>query len=144
MAWLDFNQIEDDLVSLLQTEVSAAQLVKKECDDRDYAFHNFPLIDVRLTDMDPQVRAGRDYYVFLTFEVQVSVHDLSGFDEAATLRNTVLTSAIDAVRNNANFSASVETSIIGAGTFDNAKDDETGQFMAAGTFQVVAQAFVDA
>lgn len=143
MAWLNFNTIQDDLVTLLTANVTAAELVKKQCDDRDYNFSNMPLIDVRLRSSNNQVRSGRDYYVTTIFEVQVTVHDLSGFDEAATLRDTVLSDAIDTVRNNANFSAQIETSHIGPVEFSNAKDEGSGAFMAAATFDVIVEAFVD-
>jgi hypothetical protein len=143
MAWVNFNQIQSDLVNLLKNSVSSAKLVKKEADERDYGFHNMPLIDVRLKESQPEVRAGRDYYVFVTFEVQVTANDLSGYDEAATLRDSVLSDAMDAVRNNASFSASLETSTVSLTEFSNAKDDDTGAFMAAATFQVIAEAFID-
>lgn len=143
MAWVNFNQIQTDLVNILKNNVSAAKLVKKEADDRDYAFHNMPLIDVRLKESQPEVRAGRDYYVFVTFEIQVTANDLSGYDEAATLRDSVLSDAMDAVRNNASFSASIETSTLNLTEFSNAKDDDTGAFMAAATFQVIAEAYID-
>jgi hypothetical protein len=143
MAWLNFNTIQDDLVTLLSANVSGAKRVKKQCDDRDYHYANFPLIDVRLRSSSNQVRAGRDYFTTVTFEVQVTVHDLSGFDEAATLRDTVLSDAIDTVRNNANFSAQIETSSIGPIEFSNAKDEGSGAFMAAATFDVIVEAFVD-
>src|SRR5210317_1280115 len=107
MAWVNFNQIHSDLVNLLCDNVPEAQLVKKEADARDYSFHNMPLIDVRLSTSENEVRAGRDYYVFVTFDVQVTAHDLSGFDEAATLRDSVLATAMDTVRNNDSFSASL-------------------------------------
>ena len=143
MTWINFNTVQSDLVNLLTTEVTAAQLVKKECDERDYAFHNMPLIDVRLNRSEPEVRSGRDYYVFITFEVQITAHDLSGYDEAATLRDTLMSSAIDAVRNNASFSSEIETSRVGAVEFNNAKDDNTGAFMAAAAFEVITESYVD-
>ena len=143
MAWVSFTTIQTDLVNLLTTEVTAAQMVKAEADARDYAYHNMPLIDVRIRDSANEVRSGRDYYVFVTYEVQVTCHDLSGFDEAATLRDTLMASAIDAVRNNADFSASIQTSRIGAVEFTNAKDENTGAFMAAATFEVITETYVD-
>ena len=143
MAWVSFNTIQSDLVTLLSNNVSGAKLVKKEADERDYAFHAMPLIDVRLSNSNNEVRAGRDYYVFVTFEVQVTAHDLSGYDEAATLRDTILADAIDTVRNNASFSSEIETSRVGVVEFSNAKDDDTGAFMAAVTFEVITESFVD-
>lgn len=142
MAWIDFNTMEDDLVTLLQG-VSDVELVKKECDERDYNFSNMPLIDVRLRNSTPEVRTGQNYYVFVTFEVQVTTHDLSGFNEAATLRDTILSEAIDTVRNNAAFSSTIETSKIGPVEFSNAKDEGSGAFMSAATFEVIAETYVD-
>lgn len=144
MAWIDFNQIQDDLVALINGGSTGAELVKKEADERDYAFNNMPLVDVRLTDSDPEVRSGRDYFVDTTFEVQVTTYDLSDFADAATLRQSVITAIVDLIRNNANFSASIESSVIGAHTFSSAKDEQSGAFMAAGTVQVVVKTFVDA
>lgn len=144
MVWLDFNTVQDDLVSLIAGNVSSAKLVKKEADERDYSFSNMPLIDVRLTDMDPDIRSGRDYYVTLVFEVQITVFDLSDFNEAATLRQSVLVDVIETVRQNANFSSAIETSKIGPATFSTAKDENSGAFMAAATVQVSTEAFVDA
>lgn len=143
MAWVDFNTIQNDLVSIIQANATSAKLVKKECDERDYAFHNMPLVDVRLEESPSEVRAGRDYYVFVTFEVQVTAFDLSGYDEAATIRDTVLSDVLDAIRNNASFSASLETSKIGSTRFLQAKDDQSGAFMAAATAIVTAEVFVD-
>ncbi len=143
MAWLNFNTIQDDLVNLIAAAVTSAELVKKECDARDYNYSNMPLIDVRLSDSPNELRAGRDYYVFTTFEVQITVMDLSGFNEAATLRDTILSDAIDTVRSTANFSASIETSRIGTVSFSNAKDEDSGAFMAAATVEVITEAFVD-
>lgn len=142
MAWVNFNTIQDDLVTVL-SGVSSAKYVKKEADERDYNFSNMPLIDVRLSSSDPQIRSGRDYYVFVTFNIQVTAVDLSGYNEAATLRDTVLSDAIDIVWNNANFSAEIETSRIGPLEFSNAKDEQSGAFMAAATFEVTVEAFVD-
>lgn len=143
MAWVNFNTIQDDLVNLIISDVSAAELVKKECDERDYAFNNMPLVDVRLADSDAEVRAGRDYYVFVRFEVQVTAYDLSDFNEAATLRDTVLSDVIDTIRNNAKFSSSIETSRIGHCEFSNAKDEQSGAFMAAVTVEILVEAFID-
>lgn len=143
MAWVNFNTIQDDLVALIAANVPAAELVKKEADERDYVFSNMPLIDVRLTEGNPEIRAGRDYYVFTTFEVQVTTHDLSGFDEAATLRDTVLSDTIDVIRNTANFSANLESSRIGQVQFSNAKDENSGAFMAAATVEIQTETFVD-
>jgi len=144
MAWIDFNQIQDDLVTLIDGGSTGAKLVKKEADERDYAFHNMPLVDVRLTDADPEVRAGQDYFAETTFEVQVTAFDLSDFSEAATLRQSVITAVVDLIRTNAKFSASIESSVIGAHSFSSAKDEQSGAFMAAATVQVIVKTFVDA
>ncbi len=130
----------DDVMLSLSTSI---KLVKKEADERDYVFHNMPLVDVRLKDSQNEVRAGRDYYVFVTFEVQITTFDLSDFNEAATLRDTILSAVVDVVRNNANFSSQLETSRIGLISFSNAKDEDSGAFMSAATVEVIAEAFID-
>lgn len=143
MAWLNYNTIQDDLVSLLSAGVSSAKVVKKEADERDYSFASMPLIDVRLKSSNPEIRAGRDYYVFVTFEVQISVFDLSSFADAAEVRHSVLSSAIDTVRNSANFSSVIETSRIGQIEFQGVKDEKSGAFMSGVTFEVITESFVD-
>ena len=144
MAWMNFNQIQDDLVALLTANISDAKLIKKEADERDYAFGNMPLVDVRLTDMDPTVLAGQNYFVETIFEIQVTTFDLSDFNEAATLRDTILGDVIETVRQNAHFSADLESTIVGPGTFNTAKDENSGAFMAAATVQVQVKAYIDA
>lgn len=144
MAWIAFNTIQDDLITLLQANVSSAKLIKKEADERDYVFHNMPLVDVRLTDMDPDVTAGANYYVGITFEIQVTTFDLSDFSDAATLRDTVFGDVIETIRQNAKFSANLDATIVGQGTFTSAKDEQSGAFMAAATVQIEVRAYVDA
>lgn len=146
MAWLDYNTIQDDLVNLLTANVTVAGhdiTVKKEADERDYAFQNMPLIDVRLAEDNPEIKAGRDYYVFGTFEIQVTTYDLSDFNEAATLRQTVLKLVIETLIANAAFASSIATSKIGPTQFSSAKDENSGAFMSAATLLLIVEGDAD-
>lgn len=145
MDWINYAQIQEDLETLLRdANISNVENVQSEADERDYNFPNMPLIDIRLASSLPEVRAGRDYYVFATFNVQITVMDLSSFKDAATLRDQILQEAINVVRKNANFSAEIQTSRVGPVAFDSAKDTDKGAFMSAATFEVICEAFVDA
>jgi hypothetical protein len=103
------------------------------------------MADVRLVEGDPEIRAGQDYYVFTTFEIEVVAHSLSSHSEAASVRNGLLSSTIDALRDNARtISSLIETSRIGPIAFAGASDDEKGEFVAAATFQLITESYVDA
>lgn len=144
MAWMDYNQAEDDLVSVLFTALTSAKMVDKEVDEIYYSFANMPLVDVRLKDSLPAIRAGQDYNLDTTFEVQITCMDLSEFSDAAILRQSLLVTAIDAIRGNSGFSAEISTSRIGAIQFASARDEDTRAFMAAVTFEVIVEAYADA
>lgn len=144
MTWMDFNQMQDDLVTVLTAGVTAAKKVKKECDERDYNFGNMPLIDVRLKESHPAITAGQNYYTETTFEVQISAYDLSDYNQAATIRQSLLKTALGAVRANNRWSAEIETSRIGPMVFSAAKDEESGAFMSLVTFEVIADVYTNA
>lgn len=144
MAWFNYNTVQDDLVAILAAGVTSAELVKKEADDRDYAYHNMPLIDVRLKDSQNQLKAGGDNLIYTTFEVQVTVYDLSSFDDAAKLRDTVLGEVVNTVWNNNFFSSLIETSTIGEKfTFNSATDPNGGAFLSSVVVDITTQTYVD-
>lgn len=143
MSWLNYAQIQADLRSLIETQVTAFNAVLANADERDIHFNNMPLCDVRLTQCRPEIRAGRDYYVFTSFEIEIVAHSLQSQGAAASVRDSLLASTLDAIRDNSAFSASVETSRVGAIGFAFASDEKTGAFVAAATFEVITESYVD-
>jgi hypothetical protein len=139
---LDYTGIADALAAVL-AGVSGVNLAQYEVDERDLRFDQMPLIDVRPTDADNEVRAGQDYFTDLTFQCDIYSFDLSSVKEAATLRDTILQAAQNAVRANPSFHVELETSMLGSVEFTTTKDEDTGSFVAQASFQVIAKAFTD-
>ncbi len=139
---LDYTGIANSLAAVLAA-VDGVVLAQYEVDERDLRFDRMPLIDIRPTDADNEVRAGQDYFTDLTFQCDIYSFDLSSVKEAATLRDTILKAAQNAVRANASFHVELETSVLGSVEFTTTKDEDTGSFVAQASFQVIAKAFTD-
>lgn len=142
MSWQNYDQILADLKTVVQT-VTAFNLVLVDGDERDFNFHHMPMADIRVIKDVPEVRAGQDYVNETTFEIEIVAHSLQKQRDAASLRNSLLRSTIDAIRANPLFSATLESTYIGEVTFASVTDEKTGAFVAAVTFQVITIAYVD-
>ena len=143
MTWNQYNTIHSDLKNLIETQVTGFNAVLKNADDRDINFNKMPLCDVRLVETNPEIRAGRDYYEYVTLEVEIVAHSLKSQDDAASVRDSLLSAAMEAVRAQAAFSASIQTSRLGPVSFMFASDEKTGAFVAGATFRVITESFVD-
>lgn len=141
---IDINGIGESLRLLLETNVTDFKKVNHEGDERDENFANMPYADVVFKEMQPEVKAGNDYVVSATYIVTVMALDLSSHNEAATIRNSLVKLSMTTVQQNAHFDTDLETSKLGPAEFLNAKDEETGAFMAVATFEVDVLVFVDA
>ncbi len=139
---LDYTGIANSLAAVLAA-VDGVNMAQYEVDERDLRFDRMPLIDVRPVDADNEVRAGQDYFTDLTFQCDIYSFDLSSVKEAATLRDTILKAAQNAVRANPAFHVELETSVLGTVEFTTTKDEDTGSFVAQASFQVIAKAFTD-
>lgn len=139
---LEYTGIAEALAAVLQA-VDGVHMAEYEVDERDLRFDNMPLIDVRPVEADNDVRAGQDYFTDLTFQCDIYSFDLSSVKEAATLRDTILKRAQNAVRANPAFHVELETSLLGTVEFTTTKDEDTGSFVAQASFQVIAKAFTD-
>lgn len=139
---LEYTGIAEALAAVLAT-VPEVNLAQYEVDERDLRFDRMPLIDVRPVEADNEVRAGQDYFTDLTFQCDIYSFDLSSVKEAATLRDTILKAAQNAVRANPAFHVELETSVLGTVEFTTTKDEDTGSFVAQASFQVIAKAFTD-
>lgn len=140
---IDYDGIGESLRTLIETEVTDFQMVRYEGDERDENFSNMPYCDVVMFRMDPEIRAGSEYVVSATYICSVMALDLSSHKEAVTIRNGLVKLAQEAVKANPRFDTDLETSKLGPAEFANAKDDDTGAFMAIATFEVDVLVFVD-
>ena len=140
---IDIDGIAESLRTLLETSVTDFKMVRYEGDERDENFANMPYADVTMLRMDPEIRAGSEYVVSATYVVTIIALDLSSRREAATIRNGLIKASQEAVKANPKFDTDLETSKIGPSEFANAKDDESGAFMALATFEVDVLVFVD-
>lgn len=143
MTWIAYNTVHNDLKNLIRSGVADFNEVFKNADERDVNFNVMPMCDVRLAETDPQIRAGQDYYEFTTFDVEIVAHSLQSQDDAASVRDALLSSTLDVIRSNSAFSAVIQTSRIGSVKFAFASDEKTGAFVAAATFQVITESYVD-
>ncbi len=141
---IDYTGIGESLRTLLDTNIAELKMVRFEGDERDENFANMPYCNIELKEVDPQIRAGNDYFVSGTYIVTVIALDLSSHNEAATLRNSLVKLAQETIQANSKFDTDLETSKLGPGEFLNAKDEDTGAFMALASFEVDVLVFVDA
>jgi len=140
---IDYDGIGESLRTLIENNVTDFKMVRYEGDERDENFANMPYGDIVLLRADPEVRAGNDYVVTASYLVTVQSLDLSSHKEAATIRNGLVKLSQETVKANPRFDTDLETSMLGETQFANAKDNDTGAFMALATFQVDVIVFVD-
>lgn len=141
---IDIDGIGESLRTRIELDVTDFNRVTYEMDERDDTIMNMPLADVRFVRMDPEVRAGNDYVVEASYIVTVEAFDFTSRREAATLRNGLVKTAMLGVKDNPRFDTDLESSFLGPAEFVDAKDDDTGAFVAMATFQVNVIVFVDA
>lgn len=139
---LDYTGIAEALSAVLGT-ADGVNLSGYEIDERTLSFDHMPLIDVRPSEADNEVRVGQDYFTTITYQCDIYSFDLSSVKEAAIVRDSILKSAQNAVRANPAFHVDLETSVLGPVEFSSSKDEDTGSFVAQASFQVMAMAFTD-
>lgn len=141
---IDIDGIGESLRQRIETDATDFKLVRYEMDERDEIITNMPLCDVRFFRMEPDVRAGQEYVVEATYIVTVEAFDFTSRREAVTLRNALVSAAMNGIRANPRFDTDLESSVLGTAEFVDAKDDDTGAFVALATFQVNVIVFLDA
>ena len=140
---IDYTAVGEALAAVLAA-VTGVSMAGYEVDERDLHQANMPLIDVRLATSTPEVRAGQDYFTDLVFQCDIYSFDLSSVREAVNVRDDILQAAQNAVRANAAFHVSLESSRLGVVEFLTSKDEDTGAYEARASFAVIAMAFTDA
>ncbi len=140
---IDIDGIGESLRLRIETDVADFCLVRYEGDERDEVINNMPYCDVRFSRMEPEIRAGSEYYVRGIYTVTVMAFDFTSRRVAVTLRNSLVRLAMNGVKTNPRFDTDLETSVLGPAEFADATDDETKSFVAFATFQVDVFVFVD-
>jgi len=140
---IDIQGIGESLRTLLELNETEFKMVRFQGDERDVNFSNMPYVNIDISRIEPEIRAGSEYVVDGTYIVTVMGLDLSSHNEAATIRNRLVKSAMEIIKANPRFDTDLETSILGNGQFADAKDEDSGSFIALATFEVVVRVFVN-
>src|SRR4030067_1125172 len=126
--FIDYNQVLDDMKSLIETKVTSAsvpfKVVGTNLATRDFTFNGMPLCDVRLSTLDPEVLAGQNYYSGLALELEIAAFDLSSKDKAARIANELLAKSQRAIVENSHFGAVWESVNLGHVDFITAENDK--------------------
>lgn len=145
---IDYQQMSDDIKARVET-VTGDPLFNKvfnEMDSRDRAFHNMPLANVRWAQDNPEVRAGQDYVVTATFEIEIIAHSLRSRRDAATIRDQLLFKTRNVLRQapTSGLTAQGESVVLGpAQPAEIEQDEKEGGFVASVTMAVTVIVFAD-
>jgi len=144
----DYAGIQEALRALLEATTYSVDVLNviSEAMERDIDYSKMPLINVRLTSTAVELKSISDtYHNIIVMDVDIICFDLSLFKNAATLRDTILKEAIDAVRSNKDFHVDLETSFIGPEiSFQAGAPEGNNGHVASATFSVMAECHVDA
>lgn len=141
--FIDYDQILDDLVSLIDANVTALRFVGKDIQDIDYNKGNVPSCDISLLSVNPVVRAGQDYYTELVIQLIIYNTDLRSRQEAAMIRNDIVSEVQDIIRKNPRFSSVIESTILGPVDLVVGESEEQGWTAAAANMQISVFVFTD-
>jgi hypothetical protein len=140
---IDYTGVAEALADVFRG-VDSVATAGYEVDQRDLSLTNMPIIDVRPADADNEIRAGQDYVTALSYQCDLYTFALSDAKKAATLRDTILKDAQNAVRANPQFHVDLETSFLGAVEFSSTgKDEDVGAYSSLASFAVIAIVFTD-
>lgn len=144
--FIDYNQILDDVKTLISTMVTSASLPFKKVDTnlatRDFVFPDMPLCDVRLGTMDPEVLAGQNYYSTVAVDLEIAAFSLSSKDKAARIANELLAKSQRAFVENPHFGAVWDSVVLGHVDFLTAENGKEG-FAASIVAQVMIKLYAD-
>lgn len=136
MAFVEYDQIQDDLVAYMKLATSGFQFITRDAGDVDFNFANFPILDIRMLNIQPEVRAGNQYYVQTVLEFEVAAVDFSSRLEAAKIRNQLMNEVHAAIQQNRRFSSFIDATIIGPVEFEIVEDEKQGAFVASAVGQL--------
>ncbi len=132
MSFINYQQIIDDLVQLIQDSDIKFDLVADHMDDYERGFANVSYCNVLLARSDPEITAGNVYTTRTTIELEIAALDLSSKREAVTMRNELVNEVQDLIRNNTGFSAELESVVLTQVDFEvfSRNSDEDQSFTA--------------
>lgn len=147
---IDYNQIHDDLVSLLTTGPSAGYTntpvrVFMEMMENEDRFDQMPYLNARLVsaEIEPHV-INTGAYAFVLYEVDVVAYAFNHFTEAARIRDELVRESQLAIQENTQFSAQVSTCKIGETVrfFAGTPEGQNGHISAC-TYSIVAEVYIE-
>jgi hypothetical protein len=148
-AMIDYQTMSNDIKTRVATVAAPGPVFNKvfnEMDGRERAFHNMPLANVRWAQDTPEVRAGQDYVVMATFEIEIVAHSLRTRLEAATIRDQLLFKTRNVLRAGpaSSLTAQGESIVLGpAQPAEIEQDEKEGGFVASVTMAVTVIVFAD-
>lgn len=138
----DYDQVVEDLVSLIQNSNIAFDLVEEHMSDYERNLSNNSYCDVTLSRNDSEVESMNSYLNRVTLNVEVAALDLSSKRDAVKIRNGLVKEVQDLLKNNRHFSAALETSVLESVDFEVfgrfSDEDEEQSFTATAVLTVIA------
>lgn len=134
--FIPYDTILDDMVNLVQTNVTSFELVKKDCNDTDFVMSNMPLCDIRIKRLIPENTGQQNYYSQVVVEIEIGTFDLSSREEAAKLRNDLTNAVQRLFQTNPRFGAAIESTQIGPAEFETGESEKEGAFVAGAVLQI--------
>ena len=132
MTFVNYQQIKDDLVTLINDSTIEFNYVAADMDDYERTITNAPYCNIALSRADNEVTAGNVYTNRAIIEIEIAALDLSSKREAVTIRDGLVNEVQDLIRNNAHFSANLESTVLTQVDFEvfGRFDDEDQSFTA--------------
>ncbi len=132
MSFVNYQQIVDDLVQLVQDSDIVFDYVADHMDDYERSLANVSYCNILLARSDPEIAASNVYTTRTTIELEIAALDLSSKREAVTMRNELVNEVQDLIRTNTNFSAELESVVLTQVDFEvfSRNSDEDQSFTA--------------
>ncbi len=118
MVFVNYQQIVDDLVLLIQNSDIEFDYVADHMDDYERGLQNTNYCNVTLARSEPEISAGNNYTSRTMIEIEIAVLELSSKREAVTIRNGLVNEVQDLIRTNMRFSAELLSTALTAVDFE--------------------------
>lgn len=140
---IDYNQMLDDVVTLLQDGAIGFVLVEKLMDPIKVNSADMPLCDVRPFHVEPEITAGNHYYITFTIELEIVAQDLSSPKQALKIVLEKLGLAQTKLTTRPFTIASWDTVVLGPVDFLTSQDEKSGAGVAAAIAQIKISMYSD-
>lgn len=118
MVFVNYQQIVDDLVTLIRDSDIEFDHVDYEMSEYERSFSNASYCNITLARSEPEIAAGNIYTTRTTIELEIAALDLSSKREAVTIRNGLVNEVQDLIRTNMRFSANLESTVLTSVDFE--------------------------